>query len=188
MKKSIIVIITLFYLMLLTNSIAMEHANHVHGLAEMTIVIENDRLEIEIKSPAINFVGFEHRVSIQKHVAAVKKTELLLNNPKEIFSFTGGHCKLINKSLDLSSIKKAHHHLEKGHEESVDKENNHSELITHYYYHCENSSALSAITITLFDLFPGLQRIYVMWATEVQQGAITLNTTNKVINLRVMHE
>jgi hypothetical protein len=188
MKKNSIVTFGFFYMVFMTNSFAVEHKSHIHGLAEITMVIENDRLEIEIKSPAMNLVGFEHKARTQKHIAAVNKAELLLSNPKEIFSFTGGHCKLINKSLDLSHIKKTHHHLEKESTKSIHKQNNHSEVMAHYYYHCEKTSALSAITVTLFDMFPSLQKVYVMWATENQQGAITLSATNKVINLRVNHE
>ena len=188
MKKSIIATCVLFYVMFTTNAFAVEHTSHVHGLAEMTIVIESDRLEIEIKSPAMNLVGFEHKASTQKHIEAVNQAELLLSNPKDIFSFTGAHCQLANKNLGLSHIKKTHHHLEKEHTKSINKQDNHSEVIAYYYYHCEKTSALSAITVTLFDLFPSLQKVNVMWATENQQGAITLSATNKVINLRVNHE
>ena len=188
MKKMSIVTFGFFCVMFTMNAFAVEHASHVHGLAEMTIIIENDRLEIEVKSPAINLVGFEHKASTQKHIAAVNKAELLLDNPRKIFSFTGGHCKLINKSLDLSHIIKTHHHSEKEYVKSINKHDNHSGVMAHYYDHCEKTSALSAITVTLFDQFPSLQKVYVMWATENQQGAITLSATNKVINLRVNHE
>ena len=188
MKKSIIVTIALFCFMSLMKSHAIEHTSHVHGLAEMAIVIENDRVNIEIKSPAMNLVGFEHKAITQKHIAAVNTAELLLSNPKKIFSFAGAHCQLINKSIDLSPIKKEHHHVEKEHKKSIHKQNNHSEVTAYYDYHCEKKSALSAITVTLFDLFPSLQKTYVMWATETQQGAITLSATNNVINLRVNHE
>ena len=174
--------------MFTTNTFAVEHSSHVHGLAEITIIIENNRLAIEVKSPAINLIGFEHKASTPKHISAVNQAELLLSNPEEIFSFSNGHCQLINKSIDLPHIKKTHHHLEKEHVKSINKHDNHSELIAHYSYHCEKTSALSAITVTLFDLFPSLQKIYVMWATETQQGAISLSATNKVINLRANHE
>jgi hypothetical protein len=188
MKKNSIVIFGFFCLMFTTKTFAVEYSSHVHGLAEMTIVIESEKLEIEIKSPAMNLVGFEHKASTQKHIAAVNEAELVLKKPKKIFSFTGGQCKLINKNLDLSHIKKTHHHLEKEHVKSINKHDNQSELMAYYSYHCEKTPALSAITVKLFDMFSGLQQISVMWITETQQGAIMLSTTNKVINLRVNHE
>jgi G3E family GTPase len=92
------------------NGFAVEHTSHLHGLAEITIIIENDRLEIEVKSPAINLVGFENKARTPKHIEAVNKAELLLSNLKEIFLFSNGHCKLINKSIDLSQINITHHH------------------------------------------------------------------------------
>jgi len=188
MKKNSIITLGFLCVMFSINVVGVEHTSHIHGLAEMTIIIENNSLEIEVKSPAINLVGFEHKASSQKHTAAVNKAELLLSDPKKIFSFSNGYCQLINKSVDLSHIKETHGHIEKEYTTSINKQYNHSEIIAHYFYQCEKTSALSAITVTLFDLFSGLQQISVMWITDIQQGAIMLSATNKVIDLRVNHE
>lgn len=195
MNKNSFVAFGFFYLVFLTHSIAAEHTTHVHGLAEMTVAIENNRVEIAIELPAINAIGFEHKATSLSEVAAVKKAQLLLSHHENLFSFTGGHCQLIDKSLDLSGIKKAHRqeksHMKghaKSHVKTADNENNHSELVAQYYYHCEKTPELTAITVALFDQFSGLQKIYVMWITQAQQGATTLSATNKVIRLRVDHE
>lgn len=172
-------------------SLAGEHEKfdaHVHGLSEMTIAIENNRLEIEMRSPAINLVGFEHRAATKENIAVVKQAESLLSQPQKIFSFTGGECKLIHQSLDLSSIKSTHHHTEKQHVKNHPQRINHSEVIANYHYHCRKISDLSAITVTIFDLFSGIQQMYVMWITQMQQNATMLSATNTVINLRVNHE
>ncbi|MFT6692730.1 MAG: hypothetical protein ACJAXH_003270, partial [Colwellia sp.] len=45
---------------------------HVHGLSELTMTIEKQTLEIEVTSPAINIVGFEHRAKTKKSIALVQ--------------------------------------------------------------------------------------------------------------------
>ena len=126
MKKNSNAVFGFLCVIFMVNCTAVEHTSHVHGVAEITMVIENGRLEIEVKSPAMNLVGFEHKASSQKHIAAVNKAELLLSNPKNIFSFSDGQCKLINKSIDLSHIKKTHHHIQNKHTTSINEQYNHS--------------------------------------------------------------
>lgn len=183
--------ITLLYLVIQATSIAKENkalGSHVHGLSEMTIAVENQTLEIELISPAMNLVGFEHKAETKTDITAVKKAESLLKHSHKMFSFSGGNCKLIKQSIDISSIKSAHHHTEHAHEHKHEyeqhHENSHNEVIAHYYYHCEKSSELTTITVTAFDLFSGIEQIHTMWLTEVQQSAAILSTKNNVINLR----
>jgi hypothetical protein len=160
---------------------------HVHGVSEMTIVFEKQTLEIEVKSPAINLVGFEHRAKTQKNIAAVKNAELLLSNASELFLFSGDNCTLVEQHIDVSSM--IDHDTKSGvnehqHDKSHSNEGRHNEVIANYYYRCEKKSTISSITIKLFELFPYVQQIKAMWVTEAQQGALTLSAKNKVINLR----
>ena len=39
---------------------------HVHGLSELAIAMEGEKLEIQFTSPAMNLVGFEHQASSRK--------------------------------------------------------------------------------------------------------------------------
>jgi len=179
---------------------------HVHGLSELTIAIEKQALEIEIISPAINIVGFEHKATTPNEIAAVKSATSVLNSPANIFAFSGGSCSLIEKTIDTSSIISAKHlqndthekkHLhthqhshehEHEHEHEPHDKNtevsNHSEIIAHYRYYCKKASTLRAITVKVFDQFAGVDEIHAKWLTETQQSSITLNPTHQVINLR----
>lgn len=165
---------------------SVTHDAHVHGLSEMTIAIEKQTLEIQIESPAVNLVGFEHKAQTKKDIATVEKAKLLLEHHAVVFSLSGGSCKLVNQFIDVSSITNTHHHPEKEHKHEINhsSEISHSEVTAIYQYHCEKTSELSSITVTIFDLFPDIQEMQVMWISEIKQGAIMLNPTNKVVNLR----
>lgn len=37
-----------------------EHGAHEHGVAQLNLVLEGEKLLIELASPGVNIVGFEH--------------------------------------------------------------------------------------------------------------------------------
>jgi hypothetical protein len=162
---------------------------HVHGLSELTMTIEKQTLEIEVTSPAINIVGFEHRAKTKKNIALVQKARIRLSRHEDLFSFSGGACILIDKSVDISSITKANNLVtdlhEHGHEHINDTEKfSHREVIGHYRYYCKKASTLTAITVKIFDQFVGINQIKARWLNETQQGSVTLSPTKQIINLR----
>ncbi|WP_189379333.1 DUF2796 domain-containing protein [Thalassotalea profundi] len=171
-----------------------EFSSHTHGISELTIAIENQWLEIEIISPAINIVGFEHKAITETELAAVKNSASLLSKHEHIFIFTGGNCVINNQTINMSSIapnmpsgdsKHLHSHKNNNEYKTHHHQNtDHGEVIANYRYHCKKSSTLSAITVKVFDLFVGISQINTVWITENQQGSVILNPTNKVINLR----
>ncbi|NYT46564.1 MAG: DUF2796 domain-containing protein [Candidatus Methanofishera endochildressiae] len=111
MKTAVLNIITLIIacasLLAHAESPQQQAANleaHVHGLSEMTLAIEGKSLEIQIISPAMNLVGFEHKARIKKDIAAVENAASLLGKHDMLFSFTGDRCTLISTSVDVSSV------------------------------------------------------------------------------------
>ncbi len=77
---------------------------HVHGALELTIAMENDMLEIQLTSPAMNLVGFEHKVSTRENIEAVERAELQLGKHEALFLFSGRRCEHLNTLIDLSAI------------------------------------------------------------------------------------
>lgn len=197
MKKALLNIITL----IITCANLLAHAGspqeqganfeaHVHGLSEMTIAIEGKSLEIQIISPAMNLVGFEHKARTKKDIAAVENAASVLSKHESLFSFIGDRCTLVNTSLDVSSVIDKHHDA---HDHSAKPEmdenkhaqhDNHSEITVDYHYNCESLGKLSSISVALFEAFFGIHQLRVMWITETQQGATTLNAEHNTIILR----
>ena len=177
---------------------------HVHGLAEMTIAIEKQTLEIEFTAPGADLVGFEHSANSKDELEQVNKTQLQLSNTKQLFSFMGGQCQIHHKKIDLSSFSKpdlhTKSHFDEEHQLNHHKSNHnaenkkttvpqmvkHSELRAVYHYQCKNIAELSAITVTLFDEFPGIEQMNVLWLNDgefgIKHGAIMLSTDDNVVH------
>lgn len=57
------------------------HEAHVHGEAEMTLILQNDELAINFESPAANLVGFEHHPETDLQRNALDAVLTDLRNP-----------------------------------------------------------------------------------------------------------
>lgn len=159
---------------------------HVHGLSELTLVMEGENLEIQLQSPAMNLLGFEHKASRKNDIAAVDKVRSLLSKPDSLFLFSEGACSVTDSSIDVSGVLESDHKLHDDEAEADDHqhEEGHSEITASYQFSCESMATLSSITVKLFDIFPGIQQIRAMWITDKQQAGKTLDAESRIINLR----
>lgn len=53
---------------------------HEHGVAQLNVALDGKTLELELDSPAMNLVGFEHAASTDADKAAVAKARAQLEN------------------------------------------------------------------------------------------------------------
>ena len=162
---------------------------HVHGLSELIIAMECENLEIEFISPAMNLVGFEHKALAKEDVGVVESTELQLRKHETNLLFSGGRCDHVKTSIDVSSLiendEYAEHNNLTEHEHSDHAQNDsHRGIVANYQYRCDNKSSLTAITVNLFESFPGIHEIEVMWVKQSQQGAVILTPNNHMIEFR----
>ncbi|WAJ69711.1 DUF2796 domain-containing protein [Catenovulum adriaticum] len=165
-----------------THATASTDAAHVHGLAELMLVLEEDHLAIQFSSPTINLVGFEHKATNAKDIAKIENLSKVLNQPEKLFAFAGARCTPIDNHVDVSSLidtqDKAHGHDKRHHNDS------HSEVIVEYRFKCENLTHLSSIQLGLFKTFSGIEQIQAMWVTQTKQGASQLNADNSTLMFR----
>jgi hypothetical protein len=172
---------------------------HVHGLSELTIAIEGERVEMQLKSPAMNLVGFEHKASSKKDIAAIQQAELKLRQQDALFLISGADCQHISSVIDTTNLIDAddhkqqddhhdhhHDHHSESHKETHDNDKHedsesHSELIANYSYHCNKDSKLSSITLSLFKAFPGIHKVHAMWVTPIKQGSIMVSKNSPMI-------
>ncbi|MFT6791033.1 MAG: hypothetical protein ACJA04_000233 [Cellvibrionaceae bacterium] len=166
---------------------------HVHGLSELTIAAEGNFFEIQLTSPAMNLVGFEHRASTSKDIATVENAALTLRQHDALFLLSGTDCEHVNTSIDLSKLidtdDHAHAHQSESNEDEHKHEGHaqnesHSEVVANYKYRCKHVAPLSSITVSLFESFPGIQKIHAMWVKQTQQGAATLTPNNRIVVFR----
>ena len=78
--------------------------SHQHGLAELRLLLEEQRIEIEFESPAFNLVGFEHKASNPEEERLVRNVGAILASPAPLMSVKGGACSLDSSQVDVSSI------------------------------------------------------------------------------------
>jgi ABC-type Zn2+ transport system substrate-binding protein/surface adhesin len=140
----------------------------------------------------MNLVGFEHKASSKKDIAAIQQAELTLRQQDALFVLSGAGCQHISSVIDTTKLIDADDHKQKddhhkeSHKESHDNDKhedneNHSEMIANYSYRCNKDSNLSSITLSLFKAFPGIHKVHAMWVTPTKQGSIMLSKNSPMI-------
>lgn len=180
---------------------------HVHGEAQLNVVLEDKELTIALETPAMNVMGFEYEPKTEEDLEkshdalhALKDAEWLVIN--------GGKCELHDADVDWQYAEAVHAHFHKDkehgehkheehkHEEHKHEEHEHShaghqheEGETHsdvdakFDFDCQ-SSAVEAISVNLFDAFPGFEKLNVQWIVGDKQGAQTLTASSRVLKLQ----
>jgi hypothetical protein len=209
MKKHIVSIIALVatFFVLVNATYAEQNAAsldaHVHGLSQLTIAVEGEKVELQFSSPAMNLVGFEHKATSKKDIAAVKLAESILRQPEKLFFLSDAKCQPIHTDVDNSGLIEQHddhdghkghdehkdHHDHKGHDDhhdhkAHDEHEAHSEIVANFSFECKDTSALSSIKVSLFESFAGIYKIQAMWVTTSKQGSAVLTAESSVVLLR----
>lgn len=147
---------------------------HEHGVAQLNVALDGKTLELELDSPAMSLVGFEHAASTDADKAAVAKARAQLEKPLELFALpvTAG-CSVASQELRsplFGDKAPAHAHKEKaGHEH----EHGHADIHAHYQLSCEKPELLKLLTLAeFFKRFPATQKIQVqLIGPDGQKGA-----------------
>lgn len=196
MNKTISLLLILFLVSLCVNVKADIHRAHVHGVATLTLALENEVLEIQFESPAASLVGFEHKAVSLQEKQAIKQMQSLLKSPELLFEFTGAKCQSKEATIDLSggmaSEEKEHDHhghhhhkKENHHDHAKEKDHDsHSEIKASYLFSCQQSQNLTSVSIALFKQFPGIEKINAMWITNIRQDSAVLSADKNTISLR----
>lgn len=160
---------------------------HVHGKAELHLVLDNNQLLVELHSPAMNLLGFEHEIHNSEDQAVVENARAQLENPSVLFLFKDGECVPKQQSADFSDILAANEHEHANHESHENHEpdnNSHNDIKATYLYVCEKPDSLNAAQILLLDVFPNITSLQVQWIIRNQQGASTLSHDHNEINFQ----
>ena len=81
----IITIITLFITTFTYHTFAYSDA-HVHGIAYLNIILDRDKINLELFAPAVSFIGFEHSPQTKTEKSSVNSAKKTLSEPN-LFSF-----------------------------------------------------------------------------------------------------
>ena len=153
---------------------------HVHGIGTLNIALENQLLELQFESPAMNIIGFEYQPTTEADIQSVKAAQNTLSNAAELFAFSpAAQCRLTLVSIHNALLKGsgAHEHDHDHDHESQPAaeiaEHQHNDISAHYQYHCATPAQLNSIDLAgLFKLFTQTEKIQVQLIVgDHQQGA-----------------
>ena len=77
---------------------------HEHGAAELLLSSEGKDVQVIFNAPAQSLVGFETVAVTEEQKATVARAEAILMAPLDLFSLKGNTCKLIDSTVDVSSL------------------------------------------------------------------------------------
>ncbi|EOG3620477.1 DUF2796 domain-containing protein [Pseudomonas putida] len=134
---------------------------HEHGVAKLNVVLDGNTLELELDSPAMNLVGFEHAASSDADKAKVAAVRQQLEQPLKLVGLAAAAgCKEDQQALESPLFGDA----PKADEDGDDHEHGHqhSDIGAHYQLTCANPEKLTQVDLApLFKAFPATQKINV---------------------------
>ena len=156
---------------------------HEHGVGRLNAVLDGQALELELDSPAMNLVGFEHLATTPADEAKVAAARKQLEQPLVLFSLPkAAGCVISTQELNspLFGDKPEADHDEDDDDHATDGKgaaahehhHDHSEIHAHYQFTCAMPTALSNLDLTqVFKTFPATQKIQVqLIGPSGQQG------------------
>lgn len=161
---------------------------HVHGHARLNIALEDQKLHLELDSPANNIVGFEYQPSSAKDRAAVAAAVAVLQDGERLFDFgQESGCRMESAKIESALIGngrhgtatdgRAHSH-DDAHKSS---DNAHANFRVEYLFHCARPDEITQVTVKVFEPFPQTERLDVQFIAATAQGAATLTSINPTI-------
>ncbi|WP_339416996.1 MULTISPECIES: DUF2796 domain-containing protein [unclassified Pseudomonas] len=150
---------------------------HEHGVGRLNAVLDGQALELELDSPAMNLVGFEHVATSAADKAKVAAARKQLENPVALFNLPkAAGCVVGNQELNSPLFgdkpEADHDHDDDAKDGAHEHHHDHSEIHAHYQFTCATPTALSNLDLSqVFKTFPATQKIQVqLIGPSGQQG------------------
>ncbi|AZF39553.1 putative zinc-binding protein [Pseudomonas sp. R4-39-08] len=172
-----------------------EHASlgaHEHGVGRLNAVLDGQSLELELDSPAMNLVGFEHVATSAADKAKVAAARKQLESPLVLFKLPkAAGCVVSSQELNsplFGDKPEADHDDDDGDDNdhatdgkgvaAHEHHHDHSEIHAHYQFTCATPAALSNLDLSqVFKTFPATQKIQVQLIGPSGQQGIDATAT-----------
>jgi hypothetical protein len=147
---------------------------HEHGVGRLNAALDGKTLALELQSPAMNLVGFEHAATSDADKAKVAAARALLEQPLALFNLPkAAGCVVENQELE-SPLFADTPDADDDHDKDAKDEHHHdhSEIHAHYQFTCATPDALKTLDLAnIFNSFPATQKIQVqLIGPSGQQG------------------
>ena len=165
-----------------------EHENslgaHVHGIATLDIALEDQVLELQLHSPAMNIVGFEYQPRTAADKKKVRAAERLLTNQHTLFSLTpAAGCSLTSITLDNDLTEQHEHEHEHEPKDTAKDQHVHNDITVQYVLKCATPHQLNTIDLAqFFSAFTATEKINVQLITEQAQHGFVLTPSSTTLS------
>lgn len=135
-----------------------EHASlrtHEHGVAILNLALDGQILELNLESPAMNLIGFEHAPHNEEERARVAALRAQLEQPLELVALpAAAACTLAAQELEGRLF------AEHEHEHEHEHDHGHSDIRASYRLTCAHPERLEALDLAaFFARFPATHRL-----------------------------
>ncbi|MFC3851831.1 DUF2796 domain-containing protein [Salinispirillum marinum] len=169
---------------------------HVHGVATMTIAQDGGDFVVELNTPSINVVSFEHLPNTDAQRSELEQALTLLQDASNLVELTrAGACEL--EDIHVTSEQLAamgysssgtkddhgHDHDDHAHDDHGHDER-HSDFVVEYTFHCDEPSRVIGAHLPVFEAFPSFETIDVQWIVNSQQGAARATAGSNAVLFR----
>ncbi len=174
-----------------TSAAAQGLDSHVHGNAELNVVIAGQQLQFEFISPALNLLGFERAPNSAAEAALLDSVVADLKSSEWLVGDALVDCQMSSVAFETPEFAESHapdgdaqKHDEDGHDEHAQGTGGdaHANFSVQYLFDCPAPPARD-ISITAFSHFGGIEEITVQWISETRQGLARLTASNTVLAL-----
>ncbi|MET0846834.1 MAG: DUF2796 domain-containing protein [Pseudomonas sp.] len=145
---------------------------HEHGVGRLNAALDGQTLELELESPAMNLVGFEHVATSDADKAKVAAARAQLEKPLALFNLPkAAGCVVATQELE-SPLFGDKPEADDDHDAKDEHHHDHSEIHAHYQFTCSAPGALKTLDLAnIFNSFPATQKIQVqLISPSGQQG------------------
>ncbi len=157
-----------------------EHASlgaHEHGVASLNVALDGQTLEIQLESPAMNLVGFEHAANSADDQAKVAAARAQLEQPASLFNLpAAAGCTLAEQQLQSPLFGDHEHEHEQA---EAEHDHQHADVDADYRFDCSAPQSLKALDLTVFfQQFPATEKLNVQLISPSGQQGAELNKGN----------
>lgn len=161
---------------------------HVHGTGNLNIVVDKDKLLIELAVPGANVIGFEHAAKSDGERAVLSAAKTKLRDTVQLFTFTdAAKCTPRFSDVEYRSQEYRSHDTKNELGKDARKDKTHKSAEQHAEFHavyelaCESLPDLKSISTHYFDLFPGGKALTVRVVGELVQDKLVITGKDPVI-------
>jgi hypothetical protein len=162
---------------------------HVHGRGTLNIAIEGDKVTMELETPGMDIVGFEHAATTQRDKATVEKAKAQLSAPLSLFTLpAGAGCRVTEATIAIEQGEHEHDAKEKAEASTKGEAHSagHSEFHAQYALECSSANAITAIEFGYFRAFPGAEKLDINVITPKGQSRFEATRARPNISLTGM--